>query len=221
MRQRDEIRGAGFERSLMKTTRSNINTLCRRFRGLLPVVIDVETSGLNSGTDALLEIAAVTLSMNSEGKLYRERTYSYHVEAFEGARLEKEALEITGIDPTHPFRFALPERQVLYRLFDIIRAELDRTQCYRAVLVGHNAWFDLSFILSSVKRSGIEYNPFHTFTTIDTASLSAVALQETVLARALKRARIPFDIQKAHSAIYDAEATADLFCHITNLFPKR
>lgn len=200
----------------MKTTRANLNTLSRRFRGLLPVVIDVETSGLNAGTDALLEIAAVTLSMNSEGKLYRERTYSYHVEAFEGARLEKEALEITGIDPTHPFRFALPERQVLYRLFDIIRAELDRTQCYRAVLVGHNAWFDLSFILAAVKRSSVHYNPFHTFTTLDTAALSAVSLGETVLARAARRARIHFDIQQAHSAIYDAERTAELFCFIAN-----
>jgi len=194
----------------------SINILSRRFRGLLPIVIDVETSGLNSITDALLEIAAVTLNMSDEGKLYPEHTYSYHVEPFFGARLEKEALEITGIDPFYPMRLAIPEGQALQRIFTVAKQRLEATSCYRAVLVGHNAWFDLSFILAAAQRSGIRHHPFHTFTTFDTASLSAVALGETVLARAAKRARIPFDIQQAHSAIYDVERTAELFCYIAN-----
>jgi ribonuclease T len=193
-----------------------ITLLSRRFRGLLPIVIDVETAGLNSTTDALLEVAAVTLTMNEEGNLSREQTHSYHVEPFFGARLEKEALEITGIDPFYPMRFAVPEGQALHRIFTAVKVQLEKTACYRAVLVGHNAWFDLSFILAAARRSGIRYHPFHTFTTFDTASLSAVALGETVLARAAKRARIPFDIQQAHSAIYDAERTAELFCFIVN-----
>lgn len=190
--------------------------LSRRFRGLLPIVIDVETSGLNPATDALLEIAAVTIMMDAQGKLHRDQIYSYHVEAFKGARLESEALEITGIDPTCPLRYAIPEMQALERLFDLVRARLTETGCYRAVLVGHNAWFDLSFLLAAAKRSGIDYHPFHTFTTFDTACLSAVSLGETVLARAARRARIPFDINQAHSAIYDADRTAALFCHIVN-----
>lgn len=192
--------------------------LSRRFRGLLPVVVDVETSGLNPATDALLEIAAVTLTVNEEGKLQRDQTLAYQVEAFHGARIEPEALEITGIDPTQPLRFALPEAQALQRVFAMVRGELDKTGCYRAVLVGQNAWFDLSFLLAAVQRSGIRYNPFHTFTTLDTATLSAVSLGETVLARAMRRARIPFDIREAHSAIYDAERTAELFCFIANKF---
>lgn len=193
--------------------------LSRRFRGLLPIVIDVETSGLNAATDAMLEIAAVIVDLNGDGKLIRKETHAFHVEPFQGARIDQEALEITGIDPWHPLRFALPESQALHRIFAVVREHMERTGCYRAILVGQNAWFDLSFLLAAVKRSGIRYHPFHTFTTIDTASLSAVAFGETVLARAARRARIAFDIQQAHSAIYDAERTAELFCQIVNAYP--
>src|ERR1700733_5418817 len=112
----------------MRTIRTTI--LSRRFRGLLPVVVDVETSGLNVSTDALLEIAAVTLAVNEEGKFYRDRTYSYHIEPFAGARLEKEALEITGIEPFYPLRLVIPERQALFRIFAVIKEQLEKTTCY-------------------------------------------------------------------------------------------
>src|SRR3990167_8934364 len=101
--------------------------MSHRFRGLLPVVIDVETSGLNSSTDALLEIAAVTLMMDEEGRLHKDQTYAYHVEPFAGARFEKEALEITGIDPHYPLRFAIPESQALRRIFAVVRDKLEQT----------------------------------------------------------------------------------------------
>lgn len=190
----------------------------RRFRGLLPVVIDIETAGLNPLTDALLEIAAVILDVDKGGQLYRSQTLSYHIEPFKGARIEAASLEITGIDPTNPLRFAIPETQALYRIFTLIREKLASFACYRAILVGHNAWFDLNFILAALKRHGMTDNPFHQFTTLDTASLSALIYGETVLARALRRAKISFDLRKAHSAIYDAERTADLFCLMVNKF---
>ena len=190
--------------------------LAARFRGLLPVVIDIETSGLNPATDGLLEIAAVMLTVNEYGRLCRAKTLSYHVEPFVGARIDQEALEITGIDPESPLRFAIPEAQALHRIFAAVKEQLEAEKCYRAVLVGHNAWFDLSFILAAAKRAGMRRLPFHTFTTFDTASLAAVTLGETVLARAARRARISFNVKDAHSAIYDAEKTAELFCHIVN-----
>jgi ribonuclease T len=193
-------------------------TIANRFRGLMPVVIDVESSGLNPATDALLEIAAVTIGLDANGKLYPDQLYDYHVEPFIGANLDPKALEITGIDPLQPLRYAIPEQQALRRLFSHVRSLLEKTQCQRAVLVGHNAWFDLSFMLNAAKRAAISAVPFHSFTTFDTATLAAVALGETVLARATRRAGIPFDVSKAHSASYDALRTAELFCYITNKF---
>ena len=187
-----------------------------RFRGFLPVVVDVETSGLNPATDALLEIAVVPLTLDPQGMLFPLETEAYHIEPFQGAHFDPESLALTGIDPGHPFRYAIPEQQALHNIFLKIRGLLAESACQRAVLVGHNAWFDLAFIQAAVKRCHLRAVPFHSFTSLDTATLSAVALGETVLARALRAAKIPFDINQAHSAIYDAEKTAALFCFIVN-----
>lgn len=191
--------------------------MASRFRGLLPVVVDIETSGLNPTTDALLEIAAIEIKMDKQGKLFPGEMQAYQVEPFEGAHIDPEALEVTGIDPYYPLRFPVPEQHALQQLFLKVSEWLALSGCQRAILVGHNAWFDLAFIRSAAMRCQLQaMNPFHSFTTLDTASLSAVALGETVLARAVRAARIPFDVNKAHSAIYDAERTAELFCCIVN-----
>ncbi|MFN3235047.1 MAG: ribonuclease T [Gammaproteobacteria bacterium] len=190
--------------------------MAKRFRGFLPVVVDIETGGFNAKTDALLEIAAVFVHFNDDGVLERGETAAYHVEPFKSANLDPKALEFTGIDPYHPFRFAKPENEVLTELFSHVKKEIKKQGCTRAVLVGHNASFDLGFLQAAIARCEITKSPFHQFTTFDTATLSAVALRQTVLARAVRAANIPFDIKEAHSAIYDAEKTAELFCHIVN-----
>ncbi len=197
---------------LSKLKQSKMST---RFRGLLPVVVDIETSGLNPATDAILEIATVTLALNGQARLYPVETQSFHVEPFIGAHTDVESLVITGIDPGYPLRYAIPEQQALHTMFRRISHAVQKAKCQRAILVGHNAWFDLAFIQSATKRCHLS-SPFHSFSTLDTATLAAVALGETVLAKALRAAHIPFDIAKAHSAIYDAERTAELFCYIVN-----
>ena len=190
--------------------------LSQRFRGFLPVIIDVETGGFNAQTDALLEVGATTLKMNDEGELQIKQTHSFHVEPFEGANIETAALEFTGIDPYHPFRQAQKEPEVLTELFAIIRREIKHNHCTRAVLVGHNATFDHNFLFAAVERCSSKRNPFHPFSTFDTSALSGLALGHTVLAKACQLADIEFDNNEAHSAAYDAEKTAELFCIIVN-----
>ncbi len=186
-----------------------------RFRGFLPVVIDVETAGFNAETDALLEVAAVILRMDDEGMLYRYRTFDAHVIPFPGANLVESALAFTGIDPHHPFREAVEEKEALETIFEPVRQEIRDTGCSRAVLVGHNPFFDLGFVKAAVERTGVK-NPFHAFTTFDTATLGGLAYGQTVLARAVQAAGFSWDNNEAHSAIYDTEKTADLFCDIIN-----
>ena len=187
-----------------------------RFRGYLPVVIDIETAGFNAQTDAVLEIAAVTLDMDDDGTLHVKDTLAFDVNPFEGANLEPSALEFTGIDPDDPSRAAQDETEVLTELFRSIRREVKANDCKRAIVVAHNASFDQQFLNAAANRNSIKRNPFHPFSAIDTASLAAVAYGHTVLAQACKIANIPFDNRQAHSAAYDAEVTARLFCQIVN-----
>jgi len=190
--------------------------MAHRFRGFLPVVIDVETGGFNSATDALLEIAAVMIELDGEGNLRRGESHSFHVQPYPGSNIEPAALAVTGIDPHHPLRPAIPERDALQRIFREVRAAVRAVDCRRAVLVGHNAAFDLGFLNAAVARTDIKRNPFHPFSCFDTATLAGVALGQTVLAKATVVANIDWDAGSAHSARYDAERTADLFCLIAN-----
>jgi len=193
-----------------------------RFRKFLPVVVDVETAGFNAQTDALLEIACIPVLLNEQGVFYPGEAFNAHIEPFEGANLEPSALAFTGIDPTNPMRKAIAEdektalRRIFKRLKDVRRDE----ECRQCVLIGHNAHFDLAFLNAAVLRTNSKnHNPFHNFSVFDTVTLSALAFGQTVLARACKAAGLEFDGKNAHSALYDTQKTAELFCHILNNYP--
>ena len=186
-----------------------------RIRGYLPVVIDVETSGFNEQTDALLEICAIILGMDEEGSFFAKTTLHYHVEPFKGANIEASAIKFNGIDIDNPFRLAVPEKKALSEIFDHINEELANEECSRSILVGHNAFFDLGFVKAATLRAKLK-SPFHQFSTIDTVSLSALYCGETVLAKAISKMDIEWDNNEAHSALYDTQKTSELFCQIFN-----
>ncbi len=190
--------------------------MAARFRGYLPVVVDVETGGFNSATDALLEIAATTVAMDEEGFLYPDHTHFFRVEPFVGANIEQAALEFTGIKLDHPLRMAVSEEHALTEIFRGLRKSLKSNGCKRAILVGHNSSFDLGFLNAAAARCDIKRNPFHPFSSFDTATLAGLAYGQTVLAKACQAAGIEFDGREAHSARYDTEKTAELFCGIVN-----
>lgn len=190
--------------------------LAQRFRGFLPVIIDVETGGFNPQTDALLEIAAVTVRLDENGMMHRHNTFSFHIEPFEGANIEKAALDFTGIDLDSPERMAEPELMALTDMMQAVRRAVKESGCTRAVVVGHNAHFDLNFLNAAIERCDIKRSPFHPFSVFDTATLAGLAFGQTVLAKACRCAGLEFSNSAAHSAAYDAEKTADLYCHIVN-----
>ncbi|AWB58253.1 ribonuclease T [Colwellia sp. Arc7-D] len=203
------------------STASNKNTekslFAQRFRGYFPVVIDVETAGFNAQTDALLEIAATTLTLDEvSGQFSLDETIHFNVDPFEGANLEKAALEFTGIDPTNPLRGAVDEKKAITEIFKLVRKKMKAAGCQRAIIVAHNAAFDLGFVNAVTERCLIKRSPFHPFVSFDTTTLSGLALGQTVLAKACIAAKIDFNNNEAHSALYDTEKTAELFCFIIN-----
>jgi len=199
-----------------ENSRDPNSPLAQRFRGFLPVIVDVETGGFDCKTDALLEIAAVTVRMDEQGMLHRYETFSFHVEPFEGSNIEQAALDFTGIDLDDPERMAEPELMVMTDLLQAVRRAVKENGCTRAVIVGHNAHFDLNFVNAAIERCHIKRSPFHPFSVFDTATLSGLAFGQTVLAKACQVAGLEFSNSAAHSAAYDAEKTADLFCLIVN-----
>lgn len=187
-----------------------------RFRGFLPVVVDVETGGFDSEKHALLEIAAQPIEVDAAGRLFPGEMVHAHVEPFPGAEIDPKSLEVTGIIVDHPFRFAKPEREALNHVFRPVREAIRRHRCQRAILVGHNAAFDLAFLNAAIRRTGHKRNPFHPFSTFDTVTLGGMAFGQTVLSRAVQAAGFDWNGEEAHSAVYDVDRTALLFCHIVN-----
>ena len=192
--------------------------VAKRFRGFLPVIVDIETAGFNAATDAMLEIAAVTVTVNDEQQWCIDDVVSKHVNPFEGANLDQASLEFTGIDPDHPFRkqIAVNEVEALSEIFKPVRKKIKQHRCSRAILVGHNASFDLGFLNACVERNNLKRNPFHPFSTFDTATMAGLAYGQTVLSRAAVAAGLEWDDKEARSARYDAVQTAKLFCEIVN-----
>ncbi len=190
--------------------------MAERFRGFLPVVVDVETGGFDCERHALLEIAAVVVRMGDDGLVYPEPVVSTHVEPFPGSELDPRSMEITGIDPGHPFRAALPERAALDHVFKPIRRAVREAGCQRAILVGHNAAFDIGVLNAAIRRTAHKRSPFHPFSCFDTVTLGGLAYGQTVLSRAVEASGRAWDAREAHAAVYDAERTAELFCGVVN-----
>ena len=186
-----------------------------RFRGFLPVVVDLETGGFDADRHAILEMAAVEVVF-AEGQLVPGERWQQAVTPYPGSSMDPAALKVTGIDPDDPTRGAIDEADAFREMFRLIRKAMKREGCQRAILVAHNAAFDHQFMRLAYERNSLNRSPFHPFSFIDTASLAAVAYGHTVLSEACSRAGIPFEASRAHSALYDAEKTAELFCSVVN-----
>lgn len=187
-----------------------------RFRGFLPVVLDLETGGFNPDTDALLEIAVCIIKMDDFGRLTIGECHDVNVEPFDGAVLDPRSMEFTGINLADPKRKPLAEKEAIRRIAQPVRKEVRDTGCQRAILVGHNPAFDLAFLNAAIERTQFKRSPFHPFSSFDTATLGGLAFGQTVLSRAVQAAGLDWNESKAHSAAYDALKTAELFCSVVN-----
>ncbi|SVB78166.1 uncharacterized protein METZ01_LOCUS231020 [marine metagenome] len=188
-----------------------------RFRKFLPVVVDLETGGFNSKKNAILEIAIQLIDFKND-KLILGDSLRYHIQPSSDLLVEQESLDFLKLDLNNPLRMPVNEGFALKELFKFINKQKKKYECTRAILVGHNAFFDHRFLFEACKRNNIKKSPFHPFSLIDTVSLGVLATRQTVLARICKELNIPYDDNEAHSATYDANVTAQVFCKIFNQY---
>jgi ribonuclease T len=197
-----------------------VQHISERFRQFLPVVIDLETGGLDPNKHALLEIAATPILYDTRYGFYYDDIFHEHVKPHPSTQIDQQALAINQIVVDSALRFAVEETYAIKTLVQWINAYLKKTSCSKAIIVAHNAHFDLRFLINAMTRSSNERCPLHRFSTLDTVTMSALVYGETVLAKALNKARIDFNENNAHGALYDTWKTAQLFCQIVNLFPS-
>ncbi len=196
------------------------NAISERFRGFFPVIVDVETAGFNPATDALIELAACTVTFNDQGQLVRDESFHANILPFAGANMEKSNLDFLGVDPYDVNRHALTEEAFLKPLFKTLSKKAKAANCTRCILVGQNGHFDHSFVMAAAQRVDPKKCPFHPFSVIDLATLSMVLLGQSVLRVAVETAGLEFDTARAHGAEYDAEIETDLFCWLMNRYQE-
>lgn len=196
--------------------------ISERFRGYLPVVVDVETAGFDPEKNALLEIAMMTVIPHDDGTLEPGQLLSANIRPFPGSELNESNLKFLNIaDPFDESRDLKNEADILPEFFKVIKKEVKAQGCTRAILVGHNGSFDLGFVLAAAKRVGWEKKcPFHPFSVFDTGSMSALMYGQTVLAKACRAAGLEFDASEAHGAAYDTQMECKLFCTLYNSFTR-
>ncbi|MDD6319227.1 MAG: exonuclease domain-containing protein [Succinatimonas hippei] len=205
-----------------KSERGELPRACdisKRFRGFLPVVVDVETAGFDPEKNALLEVAAMPLALNDKGIMVPGEIFSANIRPFEGSVLVEENLKFLGIDPYAADRNIQDEKESITALFRFVHRAVKAAHCKKALLTGHNGSFDLGFVNAAGRRAGLEKkNPFHPFTVLDTSTVGALVFGHTVLAKACMGAHINYEGKNAHGAAYDTKVEAELFCAAYNRF---
>ena len=187
----------------------------QRFRGYLPVILDLETGGLDPTRNAILELCIVLPEWQND-QLICENVMQWQILPHPDTEVDQSSTDLTGIDPEDPARDAVSERSAISECLRTVRRAVREAQCSRAIITAHNAHFDQAFLKAAIQRAGIKRDPFHLFSVIDTVSLCAVHYGQTVLRHACREAGIAYDMNKAHSARYDATIAAELFCAIVN-----
>ena len=158
------------------------------------VVLDTETTGLDSETDHLVEIASVKVI---EGKIVDEFQCLVKCEA----ELPQVIRDLTGLTDEDLEKGGISVSQAISYLFDFIGD---------AWIVGHNAAFDIRFLLKACEINGI--SPLH-FKAMDTVSIARDVLGSSVANYRLETLARHFGIseKQSHRALPDARLTASLY----------
>lgn len=165
------------------------------------VVVDIETTGLNPRTDKITEIAACKVV---KGEIVDQFSALVNPEI----NISQDIAELTGITNE-----MVKDAEKIDSVFDKFLDFMDD-----AIIVAHNASFDISFLKEAAKRLNTEFNP----TTVDTLALSR-GLMPNLLKYKLDVVcnELNIELKKHHRASADAEATAMIFIKLCEMLKKK
>ena len=165
------------------------------------VVFDIETTGFSAVTDRIIEIGAVKVE---DGKI----TDKFSTFVNPKRPIPFRITELTGI--TDEMVIGSPDIETILPQFIEFIGD--------AVLVAHNASFDVGFIEQNCKRQKIEAD----FTYVDTVALARVllpALNRFKLDTVAKALNI--SLENHHRAVDDAGCTAEIFVKFVQMLKER
>ena len=165
------------------------------------MVFDIETTGFSAVTDRIIEIGAVKVE---DGKI----TDKFSTFVNPKRPIPFRITELTGI--TDEMVIDSPDIETILPQFIEFIGD--------AVLVAHNASFDVGFIEQNCKRQKIEDD----FTYVDTVALARVllpALNRFKLDTVAKALNI--SLENHHRAVDDAGCTAEIFVKFVQMLKER
>ena len=165
------------------------------------VVFDIETTGFSPVNNKIIEIGAVKIQQG-------EITDRFSVFVNPGVPIPFEIEKLTSINDSMVMD-APPIEVILPQFLDF---------CQDAVLVAHNANFDMSFIMENAKRQGISRK----FTFVDTLGIARVLLTHQAKHTLDAVAKtLSISLENHHRAVDDAECTAHIFLKFSAMLRER
>ena len=165
------------------------------------VVFDIETTGFSPVNNKIIEIGAVKIQQG-------EITDRFSVFVNPGVPIPFEIEKLTSINDSMVMD-APPIEVILPQFLDF---------CQNAVLVAHNANFDMSFIMENAKRQGL----LRKFTFVDTLGIARVLLTHQAKHTLDAVAKtLSISLENHHRAVDDAECTAHIFLKFSAMLRER
>ncbi|HSL94055.1 MAG TPA: exonuclease domain-containing protein [Bacillota bacterium] len=164
-------------------------------------VVDVETTGLAARRDRITEIAAVRI----ENLSISHRQFASLVNP--GCPIPPLITELTGID-----NFMVRTAPTFRDIATGLSTHLDG-----AVMVAHNASFDMAFLREEYARLDAIFAPPHILDTVSLARRVLPGLSQYKLTSLCQHLHIKPGMHRAEG---DALATAELFLHLARLAPS-
>lgn len=176
--------------------------------------IDVETSGLNTSNNALLQLAGI---IEIDGK--ERESFNFLIRPHKSALINDRALEVNGMTREEIKEYP-PYKKQYNNFIAILSGYIDKyDKTDKFYFVGYNARFDMDFLREFFNRNNNQYfGSWFFFPPIDVMNIAAVHMmisdercKDFKLITIAEHYGISLENKKMHDAMTDIRVTQKLF----------